>query len=502
MKTPLIPWILARRVNAVVVIASGILLFLIPGLILIQDLRDPALRSPVGIPRAAWRVHRHLTPTYEQWARERMRSGKAAQAELHNVPATEWAMFGSVFYLAATENLQREWERLPNRTDPSPAVYARGAIEAATDLVLDPTHHTWVKTHWGPNYLHRENVFFRALLIQAMMSRERLVRDGRDLAMLRDQVESLSAALDASPHGILNDYPEECYPIDVFAAVTMIRRADALLGTDHRAFVERERRAFRGSLVDECGLPGYFANPDSGLIDEPSRGIGNSYVLVYCPELYPELAPQWYDRYMESFWQNRIGAAGFREYARKVPHKDWFYDVDAGPVLAGFGPAANAYGVAAARANGHFDQAWTLSSQVLAASWPLPGGRWLGARILSNTADAPYLGEANLLFLFTTMPAAGVPIRTGGFMPPFVYGFLAFYFGLGAVILVSGIRALRRAAAMPVPAWPHVQLTAWLSLLVGGVIMMVAGQTTYGLLMVLAAQFFPRGNVSSQPAER
>jgi hypothetical protein len=493
MTNPVFLATLMRRVNAAIVMGAAIGFFLLPCLILVSDLADPALRKPTGIPRAAWRVHRHLSPRYERWARERIASGLAAHVELYDVPSTEWAMFGSVFYLAATENLQRDWERLPGRpAESSPAVYARGAIEAACDLVLDPVHHTWVKTHWGPDYLHRENVFFRAMLIQSIVSRENLLRDGKHLALLRDQVETLSADLDASPHGLLNDYPAECYPIDVFAAVASIRRADAILGTDHRAFAERERRAFSGTLVDACGLPGYFAYPISGTLEEPSRGIGNSYILIYAPELYPDWAADWYVRYVANFWQHRIGASGFREYAHGIPRKNWFYDVDAGPVIAGFGPAANAYGVAAARANGRFDHAWTLSSQVLAASWPLPGGTWLGCRILSNAAHAPYLGEANLLFLFTTMPAPGVPIRTGGSMPFFVYGFLAVYAGLGALILLAGIRALRRAATAGTPSGCSVQFAFWSIIMAGGLILLVSGQAAVGFLVLLLAQFLPR----------
>jgi hypothetical protein len=484
---------LMRRINAVILIGAALWFFLIPGALLIRDLTDPALRQPTGLPRVAWRVHQHLTPRYEKWARDRIASGQAMWVNTFDVAATEWAMFGSVFYLAATENLQKEWARHPGHpTATAPAVYARGAIEAATDLVLDPTHHTWVKTHWGPNYLHRENVFFRAMLIQAMVSRENLVRDGRDLVALRDQVETLSAALDASPHGILNDYPGECYPIDVFAAVAMIRRADAILGTDHRVFAERERRAFQGALVDAYGLPGYFASPETGRREDPSRGIGNSYVLIYCPELYPDWAATWYDRYVSGFWQERIGAAGFREYAREVPGKDWFYDVDAGPVMAGFGPGANAYGVAAARANGRFDDAWTLSSQVLAASWPLLDGTWLGARLLSSATHAPYLGEANLLFLFTTMPVAGLPIRTGGYMPPFVYGFLLFYLGIGLVVLISALRLWRPVAASSIPASFSKQFAIWLFMLIGGVILLATPLHTAGLLMILGSQFLPR----------
>lgn len=491
------------RINGLIAIAAAFWFFIAPAFILISDLTDPAWRKPVGIPKAAWRVHEKITPRYERWARERIASGSAASVNLYDVPATEWAMFGSVFYLAATENLQREWVRRPGQpASTAPAVYARGAIEAATDLVLDPIHHSWVKMHWGPQYLHRENVFFRAMLIQAMISRENLIRDGRDLAQLRDQVETLSTALDASPHGILNDYPEECYPIDVFAAVAMILRADPLLGTDHRPFAERQRRAFQGNLVDAYGLPGYFASPITGKIEDPSRGIGNSYVLIYCPELYPDWASRWYENYRHGFWQERMGAAGFREYSKEIPGKEWFYDVDAGPVMAGYGPAANAYGVAAARVNGRFDHAWTLSSQVLAACWPLPNGTLLGARLLSSAAHAPFLGEANLLFLFTSLPAPGTPIQTGGHMPPFVYGILLLLVGLGLGVLYSGILTWRRSSLSSILYVFRLQFTLWAILLVGGLILIMTPFSTFGLTMFLCSQFLPRKSESrSQNSE-
>lgn len=70
--------------------------------------------------------------------------------------------------------------------------------------------------------------------------------------------------------------------------------------------------------------------------------------------------------------------------------KEWLVDPDSGPVVWGFSPSGNAYAVGAARANGRFDQAWPLSAQVLAAAWPLPNGRWLGARILSVAARIPW----------------------------------------------------------------------------------------------------------------
>ena len=250
-------------VNALTASCLAVYFLLIPGLMVTRNLCDPALKNG-GIPREAWRLHRRLAPRYERWAKARIASKKAARVYYLNVPGTEWPLFGSVFYLWATEHLQDAWQDDPSRAPEAPIAYARGAIEACKDLLLDPSHHTWVRKHWGDDYMHDQNVFFRSLIIAGLTSYEQLVGSGEYLPLLRDQIDTLSAELDASPHGVLYDYPRECYPIDVFAAVAWIRRADAVAGTDHSAFIARERRAFEGRRLDKNGLIPWLVDPQTG----------------------------------------------------------------------------------------------------------------------------------------------------------------------------------------------------------------------------------------------
>jgi O-antigen/teichoic acid export membrane protein len=68
-------------------------------------------------------------------------------------------------------------------------------------------------------------------------------------------------------------------------------------------------------------------------------------------------ARQWFQLYDQSFWQQRFWAAGYREFPNDAPHSEWTVDVDAGPVIAGHGVAASAFGMGAARRNGRFDRA-------------------------------------------------------------------------------------------------------------------------------------------------
>src|SRR5262249_40388051 len=153
-----------------------------------------------------------LTPRYERWARERTAGGKAAGMSVDNISGTEGPPFGSMFYLWAVENLQTAWEAGDRRNGVGPAQLRRGGGGAASELIIDPNHAAWVRKHWGENYMHRENIFYRMLVIGALTTREKLLHDHAHMELLRDQVETLSKELDSSASGLLDDYPGQCYP--------------------------------------------------------------------------------------------------------------------------------------------------------------------------------------------------------------------------------------------------------------------------------------------------
>ncbi len=403
-------------------------LFLWPGLLLVRDLTDPALRGP-GIPRRARALHATLTPRIATWARDRVATGRAEHTALHDVATTEWPMFTAVYYLMATEALVVDWES-HGRHGPSPAVESARAVAASRALLLDPAHHSWVRRHWGPDYLHTQNVFFRSLLIAGLTSHARITRDGSSLPLLRDQVETLSAALDASPLGVLEDYPHETYPIDVLAAIGFIRRADAVLATDHTAFVARSRRGFTGPMADDLGLVPFRMDLPSGAHVQPSRGIGMSWVLQFVPDLYGQAtARDWYGRYDRAFYQRRGWAEGFREYARGRSDARFSFEIDAGPIVDGFGTSASAFGIGAARRNGRFDHAFALAAELSASSWTLPDGTLLFPRLASHATEAPYLGEAASMYFLTVQPAPGAPHVPARGIPGLVWIGIALYFG-------------------------------------------------------------------------
>ena len=483
-------------VNFTVISILGIWVFVAPAAILVWELRDPGL-SDGTIPRLAFRRHASLAPHFGRWARERVKSGKASRLGADDVAATEWPMFSSVFFLWATEALQESWSASPSVASVEPRRQAAEAIEAAVDLVADPIHAAWVRQHWGANYLQRENLFYRMLLISGLASYQKLTGQTRYESLLAEQVESLAKEIDSSPHGLLDDYPGECYPIDVLPAIAAIHRAGALLGKDRSAFVSRSIRAFQGRAVDaDTGLPAYEVDSKTGQGVGPARGIGISYMLIWAPELWPGTAEQWYASFERYFWHEGMLLKGFREFPQGLASPDWSIDVDAGPVIWGYGTAASAFGIGSARANGRLDQAYALGAQAMAASWPLPDGSLLIPRALSNVAHSPFLGESALLFCLTRRPSAGsklIPASTR--MPWFAGLMIAIYLGTGLLIIAAAVRSLGRwqrgGSRWNVPLL-RAQSAVWAILILAGGISLVIGRALPGFLLLLSAQLFPR----------
>jgi hypothetical protein len=481
--------------NTVIMTVLGIYFFVMPFFMMIYFISDPALKGAGPNKFAMW-LHRRLSPRYEKWARDRVSSGRAEKLYYKNIPGTEWPMFGSVFYLLSTEYIE---EGLKDGNDASsvlPSKYAAGAIEAATSLVVDQGNAAWVKQYWGENYLHRENVFYRMLLISGTTSYQKLLGGGEYLGLLRDQVKSLSAEIDASDFGLLDDYPGQCFPTDVIAALAAIKRADAVLGTDHSAFLKRSLRGFEKNLIDPItGLPPYMADKTCACPGE-ARGCSSQWGIRWAAQLWPDTAKQWYDDFDKYFWQWRFGMAGFREYNKGSDFPNWHFDVDSGPVVGGFGAAASAFGLGAARANGRIDHAYPLAAEAIVLSWPLPDGTLLLPRLLSNASDAPYIGGCSVLFNMSQPAEQGFEITKASDLPGIIYWVLPLHLLLPLVLIASSVGKLKwwwknRKNAM----LPHVdlQVLLWIALFGVGVMFLFYDRIFHGLVFILLSQLLPRG---------
>lgn len=465
--------------------ALAIFFFLAPAALVVVGIADTSLGRG-DVPRFAWRWHRALAPRFAEWARQRVHAGDGAAVATADVAGTEWPMFGTVFFLAATETLQDAARRDGHASDIQPASYAAEAIDAAAALLLDPANATWVKAHWGDDYLRRENVFYRMLLIRGLTSHARITGSTAHLPLLREQVESLAAELAAAPHGLLDDYPGESYPTDVLWAVAAIRNADPVLGTDHSALVQRFlAHCSAPPLLGPLGLPPYQADAQSGRGFDESRGCSNAGILDQAPQLSIDQAQRWYANFAQHFWQRGPLLAGFREFPHGV-ESTWRGDVDSGPVVLGYGFSATAFGLAAARANGRLDHAVPLSQLAIAGAWPLPDGTLLLPRLLSNAVDAPYLGEAGMLYIFTRTPVLGTPIVLGApRIPGLVPLLIVAYLLVGTALLRAAWHALRGPEAAS-PRREVIATLTWAGLAVAAAVFLWRNPLVALALLLLA----------------
>jgi len=122
----------------------------------------------------------------------------------HNISGTEWPFFSAIYYLWATEALVADYAKHRSAYPNNPKIYARGAINAAIRLITDPSHAHWVKQKWGANYLKKENVFYRAMIIAGISSHYQLTAQEKYLEILEEQTLSLSEELANSKYGLLS----------------------------------------------------------------------------------------------------------------------------------------------------------------------------------------------------------------------------------------------------------------------------------------------------------
>jgi hypothetical protein len=382
--------------------------------------------QPTALP--AW--FKRTARSYQSWAEDYLETRRAEQLDPSDVAGTEWPLFGTVFFLMSAEELitRRQLE-----LDPP----LRTALELAARVVVDPSTASWVRAKWGDDYLTRENVFYRMLVVLGLNSYERSTGDVRYHNLYQGQARGLAAELRAAPYHLADDYPGECYPVDVLWAVVAIQRA---LGSEAEPVKQEVLATLDGVLRTRHGLPAFSVNARTAEIYEAPRGSGNSGILSLAGELDPAVAKRWYAAYARHYWMNTF-VKGFRETPEGGPE---VMNVDSGPVLLGMGSVASLFGIGAARANGRFDHASTLSLQVLAASWPTPFGLLIPGVMGWLAADGWCFGELALSFALTRPTYASETTSHDGSVPPLLWLVMLFQLALGAGLVAREVVYWRR----------------------------------------------------------
>ncbi len=138
------------------------------------------------------------------------------------------------------------------------------------------------------------------------------------------------------------------WPADQSATLAALHRYDlAHHATVTDAPLARWRKELRHKL-DVRGLPRSEVT-GRGPGATVARGCAQSWISRYLPEVDPAQSQAWWVVYRKHFEAQRGPFVGFREWPVGVEGPT---DMDSGPIIAGVGAAASAFGVAAARAQG------------------------------------------------------------------------------------------------------------------------------------------------------
>jgi hypothetical protein len=248
--------------------------------------------------------------------------------------------------------------------------------------------------------------------------RARLVRlaggaTAEEVERLHADSAVLARAFAQSESGVLEAYPGQSWPVDSLFGYRSLQIHDELYGTRYFATFARYERTMRRSADPKSGLMPSFVYLDGRARDVP-RGCALSWSLAVLPDLDPDFAAEQWAAYRHDFLRCAGGLCLLREYP---PGVDRASDVDSGPVVAGLGMSASAFGLAAARAQGDTEVAEALrrTGELLgfpAVSWW--GKRYLGGSIAlfdvfavwTRTVPMPASAPAGGVHVVALIPAA------------------------------------------------------------------------------------------------
>jgi len=421
-----------RILRTIVAIVIAYVFFFFPVVVCLKMISDTSLKNG-GIPSYTAKQFIDVSARFEKWANSYTQSQQASKVDFTNCAATEWPMFGAVYYLLSVEEMQKLMIQRNDFVARKVQAAFASASQAAARIIADPKTGAWVEQKWGESYRAKENVFYRMLLIMGLSSYQNITKNDKYQLLLKEQSESLAIELKNAPYHVLDDYPGECYPSDVLWAVAAILRADRLLGTNHTYLRNDLMCVLSARSVTREGLPAYAINKETGFPVSAARGCSNSGILVFASEIDPAIANRWYAQYEKYFWQDNGLLRGFREFT--LDHRDVQRDVDTGPIVGGYGSVASLFGIGAARTVGRLDHSVPLTMEVFALSWPTPFGLLIPSFLSYVGTGAGCLGDVAVIFLMTRPILSEHVIPFKGGVPWVVWLACFFYGAIGIRIL-------------------------------------------------------------------
>lgn len=487
-------------VNSLLAILVGVYFFVAPAFISLYYSLDSSFGKN-KIPQYAYDSHKNLSPRFAKWANHRLKNKLALQTNPRDVISNEWPLFSAFWYLQASLQIERELLKSKSPKEKLPSHYAKHAIESAIGIITDNNHGYFTEMLWGDDYLTKENVFYRTMLIGGIATHHQLTGERTHLEQLRKQSDALLSEIDSSEFGLLHDFPEEIYPGDVLLGLASIKQADDIFEIERDSVFERAKRGFLNRTDSFTDLPPYATSESAmswGLTPSLARGSSTALLLHSAPKLWKEVAKDWISKFENFYFLQNWTAVGFREYPKGTPiekSQQWFWDVDAGPVLAGHGFTASVFGCGASRKNGRLDLAYPIATEMILLSWPLPNGSSLLASSLSDAKHAPLVGEIAILYNLATVSDLAIPQQKLLKIPVIFWILFALLNLTGSAMIFRGVLLFkegRQTQSISLPKYISIQFLLWIIFIVLSAIFLFREHYFWAFSTLMISRIFPK----------
>ena len=161
-------------------------------------------------------------------------------------------------------------------------------------------------------------------------------------------VAALERRLAGAPTGVFASYPNEFYPADSAIAAAAISLHARVQGRGRPPVLDAWEANFRANCIDPATGLVYQALGSAGTIEASlPRGSGTALAAWVLGGSHPQLSRELYAALLRHRYRDVFGFGGIREYARGDSTDG---DIDSGPLMFGFSPAATVYTLGSSRA--------------------------------------------------------------------------------------------------------------------------------------------------------
>jgi hypothetical protein len=172
---------------------------------------------------------------------------------------------------------------------------------------------------------------------------------------LHNQIsQALSRRLEASPVGLLQTYPRQCYPVDNSPGIASLALRDRMRDGKISPAVQRWLEAYRTRWVySQNGLLFQAVDSRTGQPTDFPRGSGSFLASYFLSFADAELSEKLYQAAAKELTCSNLGFTAMREFPPGIDRRG---DIDSGPLVNGLSISATGFSLAGCRQYGTLDE--------------------------------------------------------------------------------------------------------------------------------------------------